>query len=367
MRALIITLPVDPHGVCVAAALARAGHSAVVWAQPGDLGAVKAAVTFSEGDSYISTQDRKFSLDEFDVVWMRRHNYIQVPSWVVPDDKSIAAQEAGAMFRWMWGVIGRAHWIHGLADYIRSESKLLQLAGARRVGFKLPETLVGNDPDIIREFVNRMAESKGGAIYKTFFPVAWESEKTVRPVLTSRVSCDQLQDDEQLIVTPAIYQGVVDKKYEVRSTFFGRTEISVAINSQESAEGKLDWRDIDCIAPYLTTYVLPDDVREMCYEYMREFALDIACFDFIVDHDGNHVFLEANQQGQFLWVEEYLDECKTLRAATRLLIDRGGGSIPERWEELQIDAKDVYDSDQHIRMKQELIARHIVDTAERVR
>lgn len=37
---------------------------------------------------------------------------------------------------------------------------------------------------------------------------------------------------------------------------------------------------------------------------MTGLSINMACFDFIVTSDGDYVFLELNQQGQFLWVEE---------------------------------------------------------------
>ena len=38
-------------------------------------------------------------------------------------------------------------------------------------------------------------------------------------------------------------------------------------------------------------------------DYMRELSLNFACFDFIVPMQGDPVFLEANANGQFAWVE----------------------------------------------------------------
>ncbi len=36
---------------------------------------------------------------------------------------------------------------------------------------------------------------------------------------------------------------------------------------------------------------------------MRELQINFACFDFIVSHEGESIFLEANCNGQWLWVQ----------------------------------------------------------------
>jgi hypothetical protein len=38
---------------------------------------------------------------------------------------------------------------------------------------------------------------------------------------------------------------------------------------------------------------------------MRRLGIVFGCLDFIVTPEGRHVFLEVNQAGQFLFVEEY--------------------------------------------------------------
>ena len=45
---------------------------------------------------------------------------------------------------------------------------------------------------------------------------------------------------------------------------------------------------------------------------MRKLNIKLACFDFVVDPDGNYWFLELNQQGQFLWIEEALPSMRML-------------------------------------------------------
>lgn len=42
----------------------------------------------------------------------------------------------------------------------------------------------------------------------------------------------------------------------------------------------------------------------LCRALMKRLGLVFGCFDFIVTPAGEYVFLEINQMGQFLWIEE---------------------------------------------------------------
>jgi hypothetical protein len=52
------------------------------------------------------------------------------------------------------------------------------------------------------------------------------------------------------------------------------------------------------------------------------------CFDFTVTPGGDHVFLEANQMGQFLWVEEKVPELPMLDTMCAFLMS--GDRVFER-------------------------------------
>ena len=51
-----------------------------------------------------------------------------------------------------------------------------------------------------------------------------------------------------------------------------------------------------------TACVCPD-LHDRMHAYMRKLQLNFACFDFIVPLEGEAIFLEANANGQWLWVE----------------------------------------------------------------
>ncbi len=56
---------------------------------------------------------------------------------------------------------------------------------------------------------------------------------------------------------------------------------------------------------------------------MKKLGLVFGCFDFIVTPDNEYYFLEVNEQGQFLWIEEVNPDIKILDAFVNLLISKG--------------------------------------------
>lgn len=340
MNILIISLRHDIHSVFVAYALTKIGHRVFIWSEPTVAGETTASIKFGGKGASLSTCGSDFFSDSIDVVWLRRHTRLSIPKWVVREDEIYVLQESNAFFRWLWGAIAsNARWFHSLTGYLSSETKVLQMRAAQQAGLRIPETLFSNDPGKIRLFL-RENEQLGGSIYKTFYPMGWDEPDYIRPVLTTIVTEGDFNDDDKVRAVPGIYQRKTDKVFEVRSTFFGARERSVKIDSQKSQDGGLDWRDISPIDSYLSEYSLPADVNEKCQGYMRILGMDIACFDFIVTPSGEHVFLEANQQGQFLWVEQALPSVPMLKEICCLLI----GAVPETSSEWKgLDAVSLHE------------------------
>ena len=49
--------------------------------------------------------------------------------------------------------------------------------------------------------------------------------------------------------------------------------------------------------------ILPPDIEALCLKFMQEAGIVFGAFDFIVTEKGEYVFLEINEQGQFLGYE----------------------------------------------------------------
>ena len=195
-------------------------------------------------------------------------------------------------------------WINPLSTRTWSSSKPFQLCAAKEVGFAIPETLFSNDPGEIRAFYR---EHRGNVVYKPFTPAYWKDGTVggLHGVFTSKLSEDVLAEDETSFTScPGIYQECIEKKSELRITFFGSAYQAGRIFSQQVESGKLDFRSDLKGEARMEEATLDASLLEKCRAFAAKLGLLHGSLDLIERPDGSVVFLEINEMGQFLWLEE---------------------------------------------------------------
>jgi hypothetical protein len=210
-----------------------------------------------------------------------------------------------------------AFWCNPADKAARANNKPLQLAQARAVGLAIPQTLFSNDPDAIRAFHARYA---GNVIFKPFLQPQWLNASTTYSYFTSVLPASALDQRNSLRHCPGIYQPRIDKRHELRVTMVGRHVFATRIDSQASRTSALDWRQDLLQQCPLSDITLPPALVERCHALMARLGLVFGCIDFIVTPQGDYVFLEVNEMGQFLWIEERCPSTRLLDAFTQMLI-----------------------------------------------
>lgn len=321
MRVLIPTYPEDVHAAEIALALEDRGHEAVLWCGSDFPTRQSAAVEIRDGGiSWEMTgPDLEGGRPPFDVVWLRRPTPAVLPSDLHPGDLPVARRECRDFLAGLYHLVAPgAFWVNPLESHARSELKMAQLQEAVRAGMTVPPTLLSNDPARIRRFLD---ELQGRAIYKPFLPAQWENQDNMAVLLTSEISADDLPEDALLRLTPGIFQARIDKVHELRATFLGNHVVTARLNSQEVEAARLDWRAAGGqirVEPDR----LPDELERACRQVMRGLGIYYGAFDFIVTPEGEHVFLEVNPAGQFLWVERACPELPMLAPFVDFLLSR---------------------------------------------
>ncbi|PRQ08186.1 MvdC/MvdD family ATP grasp protein [Enhygromyxa salina] len=329
MKILIPTQSHDIHATAVAAAIATKGHEAVLW-YASDLPTQQTMSLNYDGRDEPQLELHGVDLDHhgtFDVVWLRRPASPVLPDTMHPGDHTFAVQEWRSALEGVWDTLSASgFWINPRIAARRAESKPAQLAAARRVGLDIPATLLSNDPQRIRSFIR--ANSPTETIYKPFATTQWDlGDGAAAYLFTAVVDEAGLPPDEILRLTPGIFQPRLAKAHELRVTFMGEHMFVARLGSQAVDGAEVDWR-IKTRAVATEVGVLPAKVEMACRALMRTLGLVFACFDFIVTPDGKHVFLEVNQMGQFLWLEELAPEMPLLDAFCEFLIQ---GRPDFRW------------------------------------
>ena len=294
---LILSCPQDLHAHAVCEAIERKGGSRALILYTTDFPSRAGLTVIPDGrrPTLAWKAAEKWRLDgNYASVWVRRTFFATTPGEFDEQDRLTIERECREMRRAFLSLLcPRAMWVNPL----RSEAgKAAQLAVAASLGFEIPPTLVSNDPAEILAFVQR---ARTAVVFKTFSAA----------VPTTIVTPEILADPDLLRWTPGIYQHYVPKAYELRATVIGRRIFTVKINSQETLRGRIDWREAQRRprgkAADLTfePTVLPGAVAERCLHLMQSLGLVYGAIDLIVTPEDEHVFLEVNPAGQFLWAE----------------------------------------------------------------
>jgi hypothetical protein len=227
-------------------------------------------------------------------VWARRTFFAPPPAAFARGEQRTIERECRSMREGFFELLcPEAFWVNPPGG---GRSKPAQLAAATRCGFRIPPTLVSNDPEAIGKFVRA---APGAVVYKTFNGL----------VPTTVLTEEMLAERGILRWTPGIYQEYVGKRYELRITAIGRRLFAVRINSQQTARGRIDWREAQRVARGevgdLTFGVVKVsvEVARCCRRLMGALGLVFGAIDLIVTPGGEVVFLEVNPEGQFLWIE----------------------------------------------------------------
>ncbi|MFE5868422.1 ATP-grasp ribosomal peptide maturase [Streptomyces roseifaciens] len=244
-----------------------------------------------------------------------RSMYWRRPTWPAfehldePDARFAAAQVRHGLGGTLYALPGCLYVNHPLRNF-EAEHKPLQLAVAQRLGLTVPPTLVSNDLDEAREFL----DVHGEVIYKVLRWTPYRRGETGLTTWTEPVSADEL--DASVAVTPHLFQARVDKVADLRVVIVGEKVFAVRIDS-----GLLDWRENYGALSY-SVAELPSGLEKRLIAYLEHFGLASGSFDLCVDRQGEFHWLELNPNGQWGWLEEQTG--LRLAAAFAELLMRGG-------------------------------------------
>ena len=270
--------------------------------------------------------------DDLKLIWLRRRGLPTHLETLHPADQDYVRSERRFYLDSIDCVLSQRY--KTVNDPIRdnlARRKLGQLDFARGYGFRFPETLVTNDPEILTSFW----KLNGEIIGKTFEGRGWEqkqaegSAKLYVPY-TAPITAKTLEQTDSISASPMIYQSCIDKEYELRVFVAGIKMTAVRIWSQQAEGGQYDNRLARTLSDdvVIEHFILDEETTAFIHAYMKHFCLDTGSFDFLVGKDGQIYFLECNPMGQFLWIDQYVpEEHSTLNMFARYLAHEAGVAI----------------------------------------
>ncbi|MEG3847325.1 hypothetical protein QT971_07890 [Microcoleus sp. herbarium19] len=177
-----------------------------------------------------------------------------------------------------------ARWINSWRAYQFHKEKPLQLSLAKQMGVAIPETLISNSPEQVREFVG----TREKAIFKPVYGGAHTK-------LVTEAHLEPHRLDLALSISPVTIQEYIPGT-NIRSYAIGESVYSAEIRSSA-----LDFRED--LEAELIPIDLPASVHKQCLAILKAFMLEWTAIDWRVKPTGEYVFLEANPSPMFVHFE----------------------------------------------------------------
>jgi glutathione synthase/RimK-type ligase-like ATP-grasp enzyme len=287
--------------------LEQAGYQVGCWAQLGWDVEQQASICYEE-DFHVRLG--KYSVEPGDVVWLRRPRSPEFNPRVSVLDAKFAADEYKASFRDLLSLVETlpVRCINKFSAHRFINNKSVQLMLAKTCELNVPPTLIANMPGAVRSFLQTHRPSIG----KAFLPHVWQKGDSyqIAATQTFEISPDRLPQDDALTFAPAIFQKMIVKEFDVRTIIMGTAVFSYALHTPSKA---LDWRGEYHNGLQVTPIPTPLAVEEAMLTFAKRAGIVFGSADFAVDADGKWWFLEINEQGQFLWLDQNNPEAMTLQ------------------------------------------------------
>nr|WP_315468457.1 hypothetical protein [uncultured Undibacterium sp.] len=325
-KILIISNSTDLHVDLITETLQRKGHNAFrlnLDCFPRDY---QLTQTFnrhgSEGEIKHLLSGSSIQLHEIASIWARKPGDFSFRSDDLGvQEKTYAKLEAEqTLFGLLFGL--NCFWIGHPLIMRGAMWKGEQLQRALRFGFQIPNSIISNQPQHIRDFYQAQQAS---IIFKSMSSASLAADQVeftdrrTHGITTTLVDEELMENIDAVSELPCHFQKYIHKQYELRVTLIGEHIFAAKIHSQADDRTMIDSRDMSAEIPYEATQ-LPANIEQQCRDFVSSYGLNFSALDLIVTPENEYVFLENNPAGQFLYIEQLIPEFKLLDTVANLLI-----------------------------------------------
>jgi hypothetical protein len=339
-RILILSSSKDSHGCAVDYALKVLGANPVL-INTAEIASGKAiSVGFDDVGNTVRIGDFQGAPKDVRSIWLRRlsKSYI-LPEFADPVDRKHIADNCRASLYGMLGMLNDRFPVNPLQSKVVNSLKIVQLQAAVCAGFRIPKTIVSNRYDDIASFCASVPQ----VCVKSYYAHGWRSEDRDLQAITSKLDDISQFDRRSYEVMPHIYQEYINKRFEHRLTIFGNYHASIRIDmSRLRGQAQVDWRSDLSYLSHVSPSNLPEEVIAKAKEVMRRCGLRFGTFDIAETSEGEYVFFEVNEAGQWLWIEAACPDVRLLQPFCEFLISADDGFLGDPHEQIGgLDAESV--------------------------
>lgn len=304
MKIIVLAHPKDDHAAPVCWALEQAGYQTACWSGISQAEQDQASLLVDERSCITLGTHR---LESDDVLWLRQPD---PPADVLPGAKAPSPQSSffAALACMLENLPVRCVNRYSASRLVRNKAVQLRLASGS--GLKIPETLMSNSPAAVRGFFDRNPDN---AICKAFASHIWQQQGSEDLMVTETFSLKRQElpaEDAVFTYSPAIYQEKVKKQFDVRAVLMGERVYSFAVRTPANS---LDWRHDAALRKVAVELIdTPAAVESGILRFAAATGVCTGSLDLAVDRNGDWWFLEINEQGQFLWLDDFCPQARLL-------------------------------------------------------
>ncbi|MFT3845303.1 MAG: hypothetical protein QM725_09635 [Lacibacter sp.] len=247
-------------------------------------------VKFDQTHQYSILEENNFTS-----VWFRRTKLPELTD-VTEEDGLYILNEIDSFLKNIFSTLP-TKWLSKPSSVYQAENKLLQLKIAQEIGFLIPKTIVTNSKSELKKFYE---ENNKDIIVKPLSQTRIQQKENLSFIFTNKVPDKLINEIDDYVLTPCIFQENVLKSYEIRVTIVGNKLFAASVNSQSDEETKIDWRRKKL---KFNEIKLPSDLESLCFRLLNKLNLEFGAIDLIKTAEGQYIFLEINPNGQWAWIE----------------------------------------------------------------
>jgi glutathione synthase/RimK-type ligase-like ATP-grasp enzyme len=191
-------------------------------------------------------------------------------------------------------------WVNPLWAARRAENKIVQLRAATALGLPVPPTTVTSNRDTATRF--RDAQPDRAAVVKSL-SAGYFGYSDQAFMFTENLTDDLLDHPDAWTAQPLIVQCRLARLQDIRVIVVNEDVFAAALHVDPSTQSDTDWR----LTPGRPWHPLevPEEDATRYRALTRELGLTYAAID-LIDDGTTHWFLEANQAGEFAFIDNPL-------------------------------------------------------------
>jgi glutathione synthase/RimK-type ligase-like ATP-grasp enzyme len=260
--------------------------------------------TFNGESIQVKVIDSGLSFDSGELlsVWYRRPETISTSHVMDKEAAEFVYAQTNELLRGLYfSTHDSALWVNSLPALHRARNKLQQLKLAIQIGFKVPATIVSNDPEQILKF----AQKYSAVCNKSLDQPNYTYKGQLQTYLTRVVSEADLMsvNEDSLRICPSLFQEFINKELDIRVIVIGKEVYAFEIHSQTEELSRVDFRGKAPSFLEHKPHKLSEDVKQKILQFTNSQGLFYSAIDLVYSENNEYYFLENNPNGQFLWLQ----------------------------------------------------------------